>query len=302
MRHLDTIENLTTVEIEELIDSASSFKSGRYANYSTKHIALMFFENSTRTRFSFECAINRLGAHPYIFDISKSSNQKGETIKDTINNLCAIGINTFVIRTKEEDLIDKLKQIDFYKPVHFINAGKGKSSHPTQALLDYFTMLEKIKTVKNKKVVIIGDIKHSRVAKSNIALLKKFGANIITTAPEYFKEDINGAIFEPDLKKALDGADVVMALRIQNERLEEAISKEDFIKNYSLNMENFPKNAILMHPGPVNRDVEISSELLDSKIGITILNQAENGVYIRMAVIDKILKGQLKWLKKFPLW
>ena len=208
--------------------------------------------------------------------------------------MCAIGINTFIIRTREENLINELKQIDFYKPVHFINAGEGKSSHPTQALLDYFTMLEKIKTVKNKKVVIIGDIKHSRVAKSNIALLKKFGANVITTAPEYFREDINGAIFEPDLKKALDGADVVMALRIQNERLEEAISKEDFIKNYSLNMENFPKNAILMHPGPVNRDIEISSELLDSKTGITILNQAENGVYIRMAVIDKILKGQLK--------
>ncbi len=294
MQHLDTIENLTASEIEELIDSASSFKSGRYANYSTKHIALMFFENSTRTRFSFECAVNKLGAHPYIFDISKSSTAKGEILKDTINNMVAIGINTFVIRTREEDLINELKQIDFYKPVHFINAGEGKSSHPTQALLDYFTILEKIKTVKNKKVVIIGDIKHSRVAKSNIALLKRFGANIVTSAPEYFREDINGAIFEPDLNKALNGADVVMALRIQNERLDEAISKEDFIKNYSLNSENFPKNAILMHPGPVNRDVEISSELLDSKIGETILNQAENGVYIRMAVIDKILKGQLR--------
>ena len=295
MQHLDTIENLTVDEIEELTDSASSFKSGKYANYSTKHIALMFFENSTRTRFSFECAINRLGAHPYIFDISKSSTAKGEILKDTINNMAAIGINTFVIRTREENLINQLKQIDFYKPVHFINAGEGKSSHPTQALLDYFTILEKIKTVKNKKVVIIGDIKHSRVAKSNIALLKKFGANIITSAPEYFRENINGAIFEPDLNRALNGADVVMALRIQNERLDEAISKEDFIKNYSLNMENFPKGAILMHPGPVNRDVEISSKLLDSKIGETILNQAENGVYVRMAVIDKILKGQARW-------
>ena len=292
MKHLDTIGNLTTDEIEELIDSASSFKNGRYANYSTKHIALMFFENSTRTRLSFECAINRLGAHPYIFDISKSSNQKGETLKDTINNLCAIGINTFVIRTREENLIDELKQIEFYRPTHFINAGEGKSSHPTQALLDYFTILEKIKTVKNKKVVIVGDIRHSRVARSNIALLKKFGANITTSAPEYFMEEIEGTTFEPDLKKALIDADVVMALRIQNERLDEAISKEDFIKNYSLNMENFPQGALLMHPGPVNRDVEISSKLLDSKIGKTILNQAENGVYIRMAVIDKILQGQ----------
>lgn len=294
MKHLDRIEYLTTEEIEEIVTSAASFKSGKYANHSTRHAALMFFENSTRTRFSFECALNRLGAHPYIFNLSTSSNAKGEIIRDTINNMTAIGINTFIIRTTEENLIGELKEINFYKPVYFVNAGEGKSSHPTQALLDYFTIIEKLKTVKNKKVVIIGDIKHSRVAKSNIALLSKFGANIVTTAPEYFKEEIKGAIFEPNLNKALTGADVVMCLRIQTERLESTVSKEDFINNYGITTDNLPENAILMHPGPVNRDVEIQSEVLDSPIGQTVLNQAENGVYIRMAVLDKIFKGQNK--------
>ncbi len=181
--------------------------------------------------------------------------------------------------------------MEFYNPDHFINAGEGKSTHPTQALLDNFTMIEKIKTVKDKKIVIAGDIKHSRVAKSNIKLLSKFGAKIVTTAPEYFREEIEGAFFEPDFKKALSNADVVMCLRIQNERLENAISKEDFIKNYGVTFSNLPKNALLMHPGPVNRDVEIKSDVINSSRGQTILNQAENGVYVRMAVLDKIFGG-----------
>lgn len=290
MQDLIRIEDISRDTVTTLINDAMGFKAGRYANHSTKHAALMFFENSTRTRFSFECALNRLGAHSYVFDNSKSSSMKGEDIHDTLNNLCAIGINTFIIRTSENDLIENLRELKFYKPVHFINAGEGKSSHPTQALLDYLTMVEKIRTVENKKIVIIGDIKHSRVAKSNVALLNKFGANVVTCAPEYFAQEINGAVYEENLDKALEGADVVMCLRIQNERLEEAISKDDYIKNYRIDYTNMPENAILMHPGPVNRDVEITSEVLNSKFGTTILNQAENGVYIRMAVLDSIFK------------
>ncbi|MCD8024262.1 MAG: aspartate carbamoyltransferase catalytic subunit [Candidatus Gastranaerophilales bacterium] len=293
MNNLITIEELSKEEIENITDLAESFKKGRYANHQTKHAALIFFENSTRTRFSFECALNRLGAHPYIFDNSKSSTSKGEEIFDTLNNLCAIGIDTFIIRAREENLFSELMKNEYYKPVHFINAGMGKTAHPTQALLDYFTMREKMGDVKNKKIVIIGDIKHSRVAKSNTALLKKMGANVVTCAPSYFREEIEGVVFEENLDKALSGADVVMCLRIQNERLEETISREDFIKNYRINSKNFPKNAILMHPGPVNRDIEIESELLNSKIGETILNQAQNGVYVRMAVLDKIFNGGL---------
>ncbi len=290
MEDLIKIEYLSKEEIETLIQSANEFKGGKKVEYENEHIALMFFENSTRTRFSFECAINKLKINPYIFDNSKSSSSKGEEMFDTINNLCAIGINTFVIRTKEENFIDSLKKYNYYKPARFINAGEGKSAHPTQALLDYMTMKENIKDVKDKKVVIIGDIKHSRVAKSNVALLKKMGANIVICAPSYFMEKMDNIVFEEDLKTATKDADIIMCLRIQNERLEEAISKEDFIKRYQINSNNIPKNAILMHPGPVNRDVEISSELLNSKRGQTILQQAQNGVFVRMAVIDSILK------------
>lgn len=301
MNHLDRIELLTKEEIEEIISLAKEYKNGKVSDFSNNHTALMFFENSTRTRFSFECALNKLKANSYIFDNSKSSSQKGEEMFDTINNLSAIGINSFIIRTTEENLIGKLKQEFYYKPVSFINAGEGKSSHPTQALLDYFTMKEKLGTVENKKIVIIGDIKHSRVAKSNISLLRKMGAKIITCAPNYFMEEIEGTTLEENLQKAIFGADVIMCLRIQHERLTEAISKDDFIKRYQINVQNMPHNAILMHPGPVNRDVEIAGELLDSKIGETILNQAENGVYIRMAILDKIYTERAKWLKKFHL-
>lgn len=293
MKDLIKIEYLTSGEIEEIMELAVEYKNGKKSDFSESHTALMFFENSTRTRFSFECAINKLKAHSYIFDNSKSSTSKGEGIFDTINNLCTIGINTFIIRTGEEELIENLNSLNFYKPVHFINAGEGKSAHPTQALLDYFTMKEKIGDIKGKKIVIIGDIKHSRVAKSNISLLNKIGANVITCAPEYFKEEIKGARFTSNLNEALKDADIVMCLRIQNERLEVAVSKDDFVKNYQINSKNMPKNAILMHPGPVNRDIEVASELLDSKIGKTILNQAENGVYVRMAVLDKIFKEDI---------
>ena len=290
MKHLDKIENLTKEEIQNIIEAAKSFKTGKYANYPTRHAALMFFENSTRTKFSFECALKRLGANVYVFDTAKSSITKGEELFDTINNMSAIGINTFIIRTREENLIEKLKEKNFYKPVHFINAGEGKSSHPTQALLDYFTIIEHLGSVKNKKVVIVGDIKHSRVARSNVALLKKEGADVVCSAPEYFQDNIEGVYYEKNLNNALLGADIVMCLRIQTERLEKEISKDDYIKNYRISKENLPENALLMHPGPVNRDVEITSDVIDSSQGKTILNQAENGVYIRMAILDKIFK------------
>ncbi len=293
MLDLNRIEFLNIDEIDDIINLANLYKSGKSVDFSSSHCALMFFENSTRTRFSFECALNKLGAHSYIFDNSKSSTSKGEELFDTVNNLSAIGINTFILRTTEENVISNLRKYEFYKPVHFVNAGEGKVSHPTQALLDYFTMKEKISDINGKKVVIIGDIKHSRVAKSNIALLNKMGVEVLTCAPSYFMEEIKGAKYVETLDKALLGADIVMCLRIQNERLNEAISREDYIKNYQINSSNFPKGAILMHPGPVNRDVEISSELLDDKtIGRTILEQAENGVYIRMAVLDKIFNKE----------
>ncbi len=294
MENLIDIESMNNDEIEKIISLAKEYKFDNLRkNFSNKHAALMFFENSTRTRFSFEYAINSLSAHPYIFDNSKSSSQKGEEAYDTINNLSAIGIDTFIIRTKDEFLIKDLKEKSYYNKVHFINAGSGKTSHPTQALLDYFTIKEIFGEIKGKKVAIIGDIRHSRVAKSNIALLNKVGAKVVTSAPIYFKEEIEGAKYVQNLDEAIKDANVIMCLRVQNERLEAAINLEDFIKNYQINSDNLPQNAVLIHPGPVNRGIEVSNELINSKRGQTILEQAENGKYVRMAILDLIFsKGE----------
>lgn len=288
------ISSLTKNEISSLIDDANAFKSlAKNSDVKGKTACLMFFENSTRTKISFEVAAKNLDMRVINFDNATSSINKGETLKETVENLYFIGIDTVIIRTSNDTLIEDLKNNVEY-PIKFINAGSGKSSHPSQALLDYFTMKEKLGDVCGKKIVIVGDIEHSRVAKSNIELLKKFGAEIVICAPEFFKPEVqlDGAVFEADLKTAIKKADVVMGLRIQRERILEAYSEEEYIKNYRLNseiLEQYAPNAILMHPGPVNRDVEVTSELLDSTKGKIILEQARNGVYARMAVLNQLL-------------
>ncbi len=288
------ISTLTKNEISSLIDDANAFKSlAKNSDVKGKTACLMFFENSTRTKISFEVAAKNLDMRVINFDNATSSINKGETLKETVENLYFIGIDTVIIRTSNDTLIEDLRDNVEY-PIKFINAGSGKSSHPSQALLDYFTMKEKLGDVCGKKIVIVGDIEHSRVAKSNIELLKKFGAEIVICAPEFFKPEVqlDGAVFEADLKTAIKNADVVMGLRIQRERILEAYSEEEYIKNYRLNseiLEQYAPNAILMHPGPVNRDVEITSELLDSTKGKIILEQARNGVYTRMAVLNQLL-------------
>ena len=293
--NLTKISDLTVDDINEIVNLAKAFKQNKkFDNIQKKYIALMFFENSTRTKVSFDLAAKKLGFGVTNFDVNTSSINKGESLKDTLENLYFIGVNAAVIRHSENDIIDRtLKELNY--PIKLINAGSGCSSHPTQALLDYFTMLEKWGNVANKKITIVGDIAHSRVAKSNIALLKKFNANITICSPEYFKPSENLDVkFEPDLKKAIKNADCVMMLRIQKERIKEFFDENDYIKNYGLNKEIFQKyspNAILMHPGPVNREIEISSELLDSDIGLTVLKQAQNGLYIRMAIYYLVLGG-----------
>ena len=294
-QNLTKISKLSVDEINEIINLAKAFKQNKkFDNIQKKYIALMFFENSTRTKVSFDIAAQNLGFGVTNFDVRTSSINKGESLKDTLENLYFIGVNAAVIRHSEDDIIERtLIELDY--PIKLINAGSGCSSHPTQALLDYFTMLEKWGNVKNKKITIVGDIAHSRVASSNIALLKKFNANITVCAPDYFRPQKDlGVKFEPDLKKAITNADCVMMLRIQKERIKEFFDEEDYIKNYGLKKDLFEKyspNAILMHPGPVNRGVEISSDLLDSEIGKTILKQAQNGVFIRMAVYYLVLGG-----------
>lgn len=296
-KNLIDIKSLNKETILEIINLASRFERNVVKPTSKdKHLALIFCENSTRTRFSFEMAANKLGVNIYNFDANTSSFSKGESMKDTIENLYAIGIEAVAIRHSEAGFIDRtLKEVSC--PMAFINAGDGSHAHPTQALLDFYTMQKHIGSVEGKKIAIIGDIKHSRVAHSNIGLLKKFGANIHCCAPKYFKDDTQGVTFTDKLEEALKDADVAMFLRVQNERLEEKIPLFDYVKEYGLTvkkLQNFAKNDVLiMHPGPVNRDVELSSEILDGEYGKVILEQAHNGVFVRMAVLEMLL-GETK--------
>ncbi len=298
LEHLIDIKSLETSEIEAIAKRALEIKNGaKHLSCAGKHAALMFFENSTRTKFSFEMALNKLGASVYNFETSKSSLSKGEDFFDTLNNLAAIGFDACIIRTGEEGLIKRtIKETEdsrkFFKNIALINAGEGVSAHPTQALLDFVTIKENFKNLNGLNLVIVGDIRHSRVAKSNIELLSRFGVNIKCAAPEYFKDEtLKNVVWCENLNEALKDADIVMTLRIQKERIQDIIEFEDYIKNFQVNENNLPDGCILMHPGPVNRDVELSSALIDSKRGKTILNQAHNGVFTRMAVLEAILGG-----------
>lgn len=292
MKNLIDIKRLEKSEIERIIELAQEFKTGvRQSSVAGKTACMMFFENSTRTKISFELASQRLGMNVIHFDGASSSLSKGESRKDTFDNLKAIGIDTVIVRTREDGFIDSsLKELA--SPLSFVNAGDGVTAHPTQALLDYFTMKEKLGTVAGKKVCIIGDIVHSRVAKSNFALLSKFGARLHAVAPAYFKPaKTDFPVSYHDSLEGIKGADVVMLLRVQKERLEGAFDAQNYIDKYQLNSEilnNYAPNALLMHPGPVNRGVEITSELLDGEKGKTILEQAHNGVFVRMAVLEII--------------
>lgn len=300
LKHLIDIKSLTTGEIEAIAQKALEFKNSTCTLKNTlegKNAAMIFFENSTRTYFSFEMALNKLGASIYRFDTSKSSITKGEDFFDTVNNLAAIGFDACVIRTSQDGLIRKtideqLKGRRFFKNIALINAGEGISSHPTQALLDFVTIKEHFKNLDGLNLTIVGDIRHSRVAKSNIELLSRFGVRIKCLAPSYFKDEtIQNVEWHSVLDEALENTDIVMALRIQKERIQDIIEFEDYIENYQLTEQNLPDNCILMHPGPVNRDVEITSAVLNSKKGETILKQAHNGVFTRMAILDSILGG-----------
>ena len=301
MKNLIDIERLDKSSLEKIIKFAREFKTGkRQSSVVGKTACLMFFENSTRTKISFELAAKKLGMNVIHFDGATSSLSKGESKKDTLDNLSAIGIDTVVVRTTEDDFIEKaLEEISL--PITFVNAGAGTTAHPTQALLDYFTMLEYFESVAGKKVCIVGDIAHSRVAKSNFALLSKFGARLHAVAPAYFKpkkEKFN-VIYHEELIDGIKNADVVMLLRVQKERLEanNTFNAENYSQKYQLTseiLEKYAPNAILMHPGPVNRGVEISSELLDSEKGKTILEQAHNGTYVRMAVLEMLNMAEKK--------
>lgn len=295
VRHLLGIKYLTKEDIQLIFETADHFKE--VINRSIKKvpslrditIANIFFENSTRTKLSFELAEKRLSADVVNFSAGQSSVKKGETLIDTVNNILSMKVDMVVMRHPNPGAgIFLSKHVD----AAIINAGDGAHEHPTQALLDSYSIREKLGDVGGKKVVIVGDILHSRVALSNIFALQLQGAEVKVCGPRTLLPkhvESLGVSVETDLKMALEWCDVANMLRIQNERMEISYfpSVREYTQQYGLNkkiLEDLDKEIVVMHPGPINRGVEITSDVADSGQSI-ILNQVENGVAIRMAVI-----------------
>lgn len=294
-RHLLGIKDLTENDIQLILDTAENFKDvlnrpiKKVPSLRDITIANVFFENSTRTRLSFELAEKRLSADTINFAASSSSVSKGETLIDTVNNILAMKVDMVVMRHPYAGAgVFLSKHVD----AQIVNAGDGAHEHPTQALLDSFSIRQRHGDVAGRKVAIIGDILHSRVALSNILCLQKQGAEVMvcgptTLIPKYIKS--LGVKVEHDLMKALNWCDVANMLRIQLERQDIAYfpSLREYSMLYGLNkdiLDSLNKEITIMHPGPINRGVEITSDVADSKHSI-ILDQVENGVAVRMAVL-----------------
>ncbi|MBL7474163.1 aspartate carbamoyltransferase catalytic subunit [Robertkochia sediminum] len=293
--HLLGIKYLQKEDIDLIFETADHFKEvinrpiKKVPSLRDITIANLFFENSTRTKLSFELAEKRLSADVINFSASQSSVKKGETLIDTVNNILSMKVDMVVMRHPNPGAgVFLSKHVD----ASIINAGDGAHEHPTQALLDSYSIRERLGEVAGKKVVIVGDILHSRVALSNIFALQLQGAEVKvcgpkTLIPKYIHT--LGVTVEPDLRKALEWCDVANMLRVQNERMDISYfpSTREYSQQFQLNknlLESLDKEIVVMHPGPINRGVEITSDVADSGQAI-ILNQVENGVAVRMAVI-----------------
>jgi aspartate carbamoyltransferase catalytic subunit len=296
-KHLIGIKELSTEDISLILQTATTFKDvlqrpvKKVPSLRDVTIVNLFYENSTRTRISFELAEKRLGADTINFSASSSSVSKGETLLDTVNNILSMKVDMVVMRHAASGAAHFLaKQLP---NTAIINAGDGTNEHPTQALLDAFSIQEKLGVLAGKKIVLVGDIMHSRVALSNIYLLKKMGAEVMvagppTLIPKYIEEAL-GVKVEYNLKKALQWCDVANVLRIQLERQKKVLFST--LREYNLAygvskklLESIGKEIVIMHPGPINRGVEIDSDVVDGNSSI-ILQQVENGVAVRMAVL-----------------
>lgn len=294
-KHLLGIKDLDASEIQMIFETADNFKDvlnrpiKKVPSLRDVTVANVFFENSTRTRLSFELAEKRLSADVINFSSSSSSVKKGETLLDTVNNILAMKVDMIVMRHSSPGAPHFLaKHIN----ANIINAGDGTHEHPTQALLDTFSIREKTGDVAGKKVVIVGDILHSRVALSNIFALQKLGAEVMvcgpaTLLPKYISS--LGVKVELDIRKALEWCDIANVLRIQLERQKMRYfpSLREYSMYYGINrtlLDSLNKEIVIMHPGPINRGVELTSDVADSEHSI-ILDQVENGVAIRMAVL-----------------
>ncbi len=295
--HLIGIKELSTEDISLILQTAIQFKEvlqrpvKKVPSLRDVTIVNLFYENSTRTRISFELAEKRLGADTINFTASASSASKGETLLDTVNNILSMKVDMVVMRHQASGAAHFLAQ--HLPHTAIVNAGDGTNEHPTQALLDAFSMQEKIGSLAGKKIAIVGDIMHSRVALSNIYLLKKMGAEVMvagppTLIPKYIKEAL-GVEVEYNLQNALQWCDVANILRIQLERQKKVLfsTLREYNQAYGVTkkiLDSLGKEIVIMHPGPINRGVEIDSDVADGNNSI-ILQQVENGVAVRMAVL-----------------
>jgi aspartate carbamoyltransferase catalytic subunit len=294
------IEHLERPEIEAILKRAKDFQPPqdqpfqRFETLRGKMIVNLFFEASTRTRTSFEIAAKRLGAEALSITASGSSVSKGESLVDTLNTLAAMRPQAIVMRHAASGAPHFLAR---HLPIPIINAGDGTHEHPTQALLDARTILDRRASLEGLRVAIIGDIAHSRVARSNVHLLSKFGARIVlcgpaSLLPRELADLATGVELTNDIREAIQDADVVMMLRVQLERQHEVpMSAGEYFQFFGLRLEHMAlakPDAMVMHPGPINRGRELSSEVADSQRSV-ILNQVENGIAVRMAVLERVV-------------
>ncbi len=295
VNHLLGIKNITKNDIDLIFETADHFKEvinrpiKKVPSLRDITIANIFFENSTRTKLSFELAQKRLSADVISFSAAQSSVKKGETLIDTVNNILSMKVDIVVMRHANPGAAHFLSQ---NVKASIINAGDGAHEHPTQALLDSYSIREKLGEVAGKKVVIVGDVLHSRVALSNIYALQMQGAEVKVCGPKTLIPrhiESLGVSVESNLRKALEWCDVANMLRVQNERMDVNFfpSTREYAQQYGVDktlLDSLNKEIVIMHPGPINRGVEITSDVADSQQSL-ILNQVENGVAIRMAVI-----------------
>ncbi|WP_039961401.1 aspartate carbamoyltransferase catalytic subunit [Brevibacillus sp. BC25] len=299
--HLIGLKDLSKEQIIQLLERAEYWAARPTEQADIlrgRFVANLFFEASTRTRFSFEVAQKRLGAHVLNFIPETSSTVKGETVYDTIRTLEAMGVEAAVIRTKKEGLLQELAESVDMK---LINAGDGTNEHPTQCLLDLLTMKRQFGKLSGLTVAIIGDLRHSRVLGSHLHALPKLGVNLLLSGPAtMMPAHIPQGVKIVEMEEAVQTADVVMMLRVQLERHAESLylSKEEYHKAHGLTLERakmMKSGAVIMHPAPVNRGVEIHTDLVESETSL-IQTQVTNGVAARMAVLETLLKGsEMTW-------
>ncbi|GGN49403.1 aspartate carbamoyltransferase catalytic subunit [Oceanobacillus indicireducens] len=287
MRHFISVDQLTTEEIYSILQDAEKLRNNDYKLERQLFAANLFFEPSTRTKMSFVVAERKLGIENLDFHSQNSSVLKGESLYDTAKTFEAIGADFLVVRHEEDDWY---KELEGKLSIPLINGGAGAKEHPTQTMLDLLTIYQEFKTFKGLKIAIAGDIKHSRVARSNAVCLQKLGAEVYLSAAQGMERDVLEFPYLP-IDEAVEVCDVVMLLRIQHERHEHSVNTYDYLEQYGLTKERESRmkdNAIIMHPAPINRGVEIDTELVECERS-RIFKQMNNGVYVRMAIIINVL-------------